>query len=589
MATSRLILSHLRRSHAPLHHALCSLLPSRTPPLHPSYFPPRLHFPPAAAFHFFHSRSIDDDSGSDSFPIPSEMVSCSEGVSQISSGEDSILPVRALISLLDCFHNLTGFPWWITIASSALALRILMFPAVVLQMKKLKRIAELFPKLPPPLPPPLSGRSFIDQISLFRRERIAIGCPSFLWFLASFSIQVPCFLLFVTSIRRMSLDGHPGFDCGGTLWFQNLTETSNGVIGSGSIFPILIAALHYINVQISFRKSSLGKDSGMLGLLAKYYKSYLDILTLPLLFTGYCIPQSRLVKLGLTPLPSKGELRTLSNYTRTSILDLGFGGRESGQEWAAKRSGSLVYWVTNSSLSVIQNLSLQHPAIRSKLGLPDKDARTAAAKFEQSDAPEMTFFDSTKKQHKVSAKDLKPKELLAVSIHLMSKDQKEQAISLLQLALDKDPDYVQPLIVMGQILVQKGLLVEAIESLERAISKLCFAGHPTEDEDIDLLIVASQGAGLAYMQQDKMAEGIVHLERIGNMQEPDEPKTKAHYFDGLVLLSSALYNMGRKAEAAEYLRLAAAYNPAYNRLLEQCEKDEGDFASDLVNSRRRDY
>ncbi|KAI9156835.1 hypothetical protein LWI28_012905 [Acer negundo] len=546
MATSRLILSHLRRSHAPLHHALCSLIPSPTPPLHPSYFPPRLHFPPVAAFHFFHSRSIDDDSefdsGSDSFPIPSEMVNWSEGVSQICSGEDSILPVRALISLLDSFHDLTGFPWWITIASSALALRILMFPAVVLQMRKLKRIAELFPKLPPPLPPPLSGRSFIDQISLFRRERRAIGCPSFLWFLASFSIQVPCFLLFVTSIRRMSLDGHPGFDCGGTLWFQNLTETSSGVIGSGSIFPILIAALHYINVQISFRKSSLGKDSGMLGLLAKYYKSYLDILTLPLLFTGYCIPQ-----------------------------------------------GSLVYWVTNSSLSVIQNLSLRHPAIRLKLGLPDKDAPTAVAKFEKSDAPEMTFFDSTKKQHKVSAKDLKPKELLAVSIHLMSKDQKEQAISLLQLALDKDPDYVQPLIVMGQILVQKGLLAEAIESLEIAISKLCFSGHPTEDEDIDLLIVASQGAGLAYMQQDKMAEGIVHLERIGNMQEPDEPKTKAHYFDGLVLLSSALYNVGRKAEAAKYLRLAATYNPAYNRLLEQCEKDEGDFASDLVNSRRRDY
>ncbi|KAK2658781.1 hypothetical protein Ddye_005314 [Dipteronia dyeriana] len=546
MAASRLILSHLRRSHAPLHHAVCSLITSPTPPLHPSYFTLRLHFPPAAAFHFYHSRSTDDDSEfgsvSDSFQIPSEMVNWSEGVSQISSGEDSILPVRALVSLLDSFHDLTGFPWWITIASSALALRILMFPAVVLQLRKLKRIADLFPKLPPPLPPPLSGRSFIDQISLFRRERRAIGCPSFLWFLASFSIQVPCFLLFVTSIRRMSLDSHPGFDCGGTLWFQNLTETSNGVIGSGSIFPILIAALHYINVQISFRKSSLGKDSGMLGLLAKYYKSYLDILALPLLFTGYCIPQ-----------------------------------------------GSLVYWVTNSSLSVIQNLSLQHTAIRSKLGLPDKDSPTAVGKFEQSDAPEMTFLDSTKKQHKVSAKDLKPKELLAVSIHLMSKDQKEQAISLLQLALDKDPDYVQPLIVMGQILVQKGLLAEAIESLERAISKLCFAGHPTEDEDIDLLIVASQGAGLAYMQQDKMAEGIVHLERIGNMQEPDEPKTKAHYFDGLVLLSSALCNVGRKAEAAKYLRLAAAYNPAYNRLLEQSEKDEGDFSGDLMNSRRRDY
>ncbi|CAL1395403.1 unnamed protein product [Linum trigynum] len=47
--------------------------------------------------------------------------------------------------------------------------------------------------------------------------------------------------------------------------------------------------------------------SGTLGLLAKHYKHYLDFLVLPLLYIGYCIPQ-----------------------------------------------GSLVYWVTNSSLSVVQ-------------------------------------------------------------------------------------------------------------------------------------------------------------------------------------------------------------------------------------------
>lgn len=35
---------------------------------------------------------------------------------------------------------------------------------------------------------------------------------------------------------------------GGALWFQNLTEFSHGV--SGPIFPLLIAGLHYINVQV---------------------------------------------------------------------------------------------------------------------------------------------------------------------------------------------------------------------------------------------------------------------------------------------------------------------------------------------------
>lgn len=54
-------------------------------------------------------------------------------------------------------------------------------------------------------------------------------------------------------------------------------------------------------------------------------------------------------------------------------------------------------------------------------------------------------------------------------------------------------------------------------------------------------------------------------------------------------LSSALYNEGRKTEAAKYLRLAAAYNPAYNEYLEQCENDDDNFVSDLVSSRRGDY
>lgn len=52
---------------------------------------------------------------------------------------------------------------------------------------------------------------------------------------------------------------------------------------------------------------------------------------------------------------------------------------------------------------------------------------------------------------------------------------------------------------------------------------------------------------------------------------------------------SALVNEGRKAEALKYLRLAVAYNPAYKELLEQCENEDEEFGSDLVNSRRRDY
>ncbi|KAH9805725.1 ALBINO3-like protein 2 [Citrus sinensis] len=469
MATAKLLLLQLRRcsyyshplSRAPLCHLFNAPIPTLAQtqtqtPQRAFYFRPHVHF--------YHSGSADDSSvggdgvgdGYSEVPIPVETVNLSERVIESIAGEESSLPVRALISFLDTYHDFTGFPWWTIIVSSTVALRIALLPLIVLQLKKIQRIAELLPRLPPPFPPPLSGKRFVDQISLFRREKRAAGCPSLLWFIASFAIQ------------------------GGILWFQNLTEYPHGVLGS--IFPVLMAGLHYTNVQLSFGASSLGKENGLLGLLAK---------------------------------------------------------------------GSLVYWVTNSSFSIVQQLALKHPASRTMLGLPDKVVPAAARKPEEIDTLETTL-ESPAKQLKISVENLTPKELIATQL-------------------------------------QKGLLEEAVEYLECAISKLFLAGHPTEPEAIDLLIVASQWSGVACIRQEKWEEGIAHLERIGNLKEPEEPKSKAHYYDGLVVLASALCNVGRNAEAEKYLRLAAAHNPQYNELLEQLENNDEDFVSDLSSSRRRDY
>ncbi|XP_028102441.1 ALBINO3-like protein 2, chloroplastic isoform X1 [Camellia sinensis] len=484
-----------------------------------------------------------DDDGLD---VAEALVSASASAGD-SSVAESILPVRAVVSLLDYCHDFTGLPWWVIIASSTLVLRITLLPMLILQLKKLKKIAELFPKLPPPLPPPLSGRSYIDQLSLFRKEKRSVGCPSYLWFLAYFSVQVPCFFLWMTSIRRMSLDHHPGFDCGGILWFENLTEFPHGVLGA--IFPLLIATLHFANVQVSFRTSSVGKVTGLFGLLAQYYKLYLEILTLPLMLIGFCVPQ-----------------------------------------------GSLVYWLTNSSLTLIQQLSLNHPGVREKLGLPDKAAPVPTANCEEMDTPGEMQPDLLRKERKIRVHNLSAQELLALSVQLLAKGHKDRAIPLLRLALEKDPNYVQGLVVMGQTLLQSGQLAEATEYLERAISKLFLIGHPTEVEEVDLLILASQWAGIAYIRQERCAEGIKHLERVANLKEPEDSKSKAHYYDAFILLArgsiglfSALYKEGRKAEAAKYLRIAVVYDSAYNVYLEQCEKDDDEFVGDLVSSRRRDY
>ncbi|KAL0414959.1 UNVERIFIED_CONTAM: ALBINO3-like protein 3, mitochondrial [Sesamum latifolium] len=296
--------------------------------------------------------------------------------------------------------------------------------------------------------------------------------------------KVPCFFLWIMSVRRMSLDHHPGFDSGGILWFQDLTVYPHGVLGP--IVPLIIAGLHFTNVQISFQKSSLQHIPGTLGLLAKIYRIYLQLLTLPILIATFNVPQ-----------------------------------------------GSLVYWLTNGSLSLIQ-----------------------------------------------------------YSVKILTDGRRDTAIGLLRLALEKDPDHARALLIMGQTLLQNKQFAEAAESLESAISKLLVAGHPTEVEKIDLLILSSQWAGIANIRQGKMEEGLLHLERIAQLEEPEGPKIKAHYYDGLFMLSrsnlasSALLNVDRKAEALKYLQMCAAYDPAYNAYFELLETDSTDFASDLASSRR---
>ncbi|KAK2978489.1 hypothetical protein RJ640_003243 [Escallonia rubra] len=250
-------------------------------------------------------------------------------------------------------------------------------------------------------------------------------------------------------------------------------------------------------------------------------------------------------------------------------------------------SGCLVYWVTNGLLNLIQQLCLLHPNIREKLGLPPRVSPLTAAIPQELAEPGVTSLDPSRKQRFISAHNLAPLELL--SIRYLSEGKKDRAVPLLRLALDKDPECARALLVLGQTLVQEGRHAEATVYLERAITKLLFVGHPADSEDVDLLILASQWAGAACLLQSKKEEGLLHLERVAGLKEPEGPERKAQYYEALVMLASTLYGEGRKAEAAKYFRLAAAYDSAYNSFVEKCENDEDSFVSDLVSSRRKDY
>ncbi|KAK7243288.1 hypothetical protein RIF29_38081 [Crotalaria pallida] len=587
MATAAARFSHLRRARQSSSLSLLFLprvLTPHRPPLSPLPPPPpspTTSFSPTTAatslaylgsfnLRLFSTRSSDDrEPETESFGVDLSGDSTNSSellkvISEISDGcgeESPILPIRAVISILDAFHEFSAFPWWMTIASSTLVLRIILLFPLVFTLHKVKRIGEFAPKLPPPFPPPFSGKSYIRQFLFFQKKRKAVGCPSYVWPLVPFIVQVPCFFLWMFSIRKMSLNGHPGFNSGGALWFQNLTELSHGY--SGFIFPVMIASLHYIIVQRSFRNPLVEETRDIFDLLAKYYKRYLDFLTIPIFFIGLGIPQ-----------------------------------------------GSQLYWITNSSLTLFQHFALRHPAVLAKLGLLDKNSQKAAseairasrtnpldtlalqdnsptAATSQTVSPDKSKMDSPEKWHKLPVEDMSPEQLTALAIPFLNSNDKESAIPLLKLVLDKDPEHTRALVLMGRLLLLKNIDAEANEYLERAISKLSLDGHPTDAEDIDLLILSSQWAGVACERQGKRAESLVHFERVANMEEPEDPASKRYYFEGLLLLASTLFDAGQKDEAAKYLRLIVAYNPAYRKFLDQCEQeDDADITSDLTNSRR---
>uniref|UniRef100_A0A1J3FPR7 ALBINO3-like protein 3, mitochondrial n=1 Tax=Noccaea caerulescens TaxID=107243 RepID=A0A1J3FPR7_NOCCA len=523
MAFRRVLLSHLRRSPRPA----CSSL---TPP-HVSSSPSR----PSIAIALFQSRlfSTPSDLDSEFSRLRDDSIaSLGGGGHGLDLGEEMIgagaanhdLITRHVISLLDSYHDLTGLPWWVVIVSSTVAFRTALLPLLILQRKQTKTISQFLPQLPPFWPQKGSGRSVVEHFMLFRRERKALGCPSFLWIPAYFSIQISCFFMWITSIRRMSLDHHPGFDTGGALWFQNLTETSNGLYGP--LFPFLIAGLHYTNTLIAFSASSVHKVDKFAE-LAKTYKTFLNLLTFALYFLAFQMPQ-----------------------------------------------GSLLYWSTNLSFSIAQQSILKHPIVSAKLGLQGNDTvQKEAANPILTNMNEAKLTDPSVKGRLISGHKLTPMELVGLSAKYLSGGHKEKSIPLLRLALEKDPEYLQAMVILGQALYQKEEFAEAAKYLEQAASKLIDA-CPTEVEEIDLLIVASQWAGVSNIRQGKTSEGITHLERVANMKEPEDPKSKAHYLDALVLYSSAIFNEGRREEAAKHLRKVVAYDPSFQELLQQCEDDD---------------
>ncbi|KAA8514818.1 hypothetical protein F0562_017997 [Nyssa sinensis] len=131
----------------------------------------------------------------------------------------------------------------------------------------------------------------------------------------------------------------------------------------------------------------------------------------------------------------------------------------------------------------------------------------------QIDGKHSNDTNCTIKLPQIEVQNLTPRELLALSVQLLAKGHKDRAIPLLRLALGKDPDYVEDLIVMGQTLLQNGLAIEANDYLERAISKSCMFER-TKSHYYDALVLLDM-----FLALDKDMNGTLSKQELREYAE----------------------------------------------------------------------
>ncbi|BDA50658.1 probable mitochondrial inner membrane protein OXA1L [Coccomyxa sp. Obi] len=194
-------------------------------------------------------------------------------------------------------------------------------------------------------PGPASLAATLAEYSQLRGRS---GAPHPAWIIGSPLIQATVFGTSVFAARAMAASNWPGFASGGALWFPDLTKAAVVIHWGqdamstavsfpygqlGAAMPIAVALALFANINMSFgRAGPAASDGKGEGAVAAYVmgiaKGLLEWVTVPVLALALGLPH-----------------------------------------------GALVYWLSSSTFSILQNLALQRPEVRERLRLPSPRRR----------------------------------------------------------------------------------------------------------------------------------------------------------------------------------------------------------------------
>ena len=137
-------------------------------------------------------------------------------------------PVNVVQYFLEVMHVGTGLPWWATIAATTVAVRLALSPIVIRLQVNAVKINNLRPEVEPIMKKmqeyKRSGEKMLESNASAKMMNIyhKNGCNPVKMMLMPF-IQIPIFITFFITLRRMTGLPVAGMSSEGMLWFQNLT------------------------------------------------------------------------------------------------------------------------------------------------------------------------------------------------------------------------------------------------------------------------------------------------------------------------------------------------------------------------------
>jgi len=163
-------------------------------------------------------------------------------------------PVGVVQYMLEMVHVTTGLPWWATIAVTTVAVRLSLTPIVVRLQANAVKMNNLRPEVEPLMKKlqeyKQSGNTAMASYCSSKMMHIyqENGCNPLKTILMPF-IQMPIFITFFVTLRRMTGLPVEGMATQGILWFQDLTIPDPyyalSIIGCASFIAVLkVSYLH---------------------------------------------------------------------------------------------------------------------------------------------------------------------------------------------------------------------------------------------------------------------------------------------------------------------------------------------------------